>query len=61
MKLEMVEYVVEENVSSGVVMVWAKIVSVKIGCPVNNTFTVRFKTSDGTAGIVVVKIYLSIS
>ena len=54
--LEMTNYLVHENVSSGVVTVNAKIDSVKNGCPVNKSFTVRFKTSDDSAGIVVMVI-----
>ena len=54
--LEMTNYFVHENVSSGVVTVNAKIDSAKNGCPVNKSFTVRFKTSDGSAGIVVMVI-----
>ena len=43
-----------ENV--GVVGVNARIVSVKNGCPIDVPFTVRFKTDDGTAGIVAIVI-----
>ena len=43
----------------GVVRVNAKIVGVKNGCPVNEPFQVRLKTSDGTAGIVAIVIMIT--
>ena len=49
--LEMTDYYVHENVSGGVVTVYAKLDSAKNGCPVNESFKVRFRTKDVTAGI----------
>ena len=51
-RLEMTDYEVNENVSSGVVTVYAKIDSPKNGCPVNDSFMMRFQTTDGTAGML---------